>query len=725
MATFLGLEASGRTRQSVSTEGQAPKPPTPVVENCVSWKLISAAAVIHCTLLSVIIIIAFAKGASNLLASCLIVLLLTSVTMTCVQIRYSSQILLYVGSIIYIIALLGTDLAQAAAGYLRTWPLAIFIIDLHIIMELPSIMCASLVTIISVWILLDACEVSWGMGMYSMPDTNGNSIPLPLLWGVSILYIASISTSALVRHKKAIVNTTTTSSVLTVINIISTAVDTDSLSEVHERIGAFDLSSEFESAFSNLIFTLETYRSFLPQQFVRSVAANKDPDNVDSVGSPIMISINRNESTNGSEPFRLRMSRVSIAQQGLRKTRMSMLVTNFGSSLALESNQLDGMLENYLAHCMSKVIDQRGIIDHLLGDRIIASFNSSLRCLHHAKHAVATAKAIVDIADITSVLDPQQDGSLTPSGNPLASSRRGKLSASSQGTGSENCTAGSQESLADLEFAGLEVSQCSRCPSPILINVGVAGGTALCGYMGTDSFRRHNIIGGLPLWVSVIERLGKSWGVYILCDSFVESDVCNDHELRIRLERCIFPKRGSSDPAYLWEVIRECDLHESMSEFSQQTRSTGTNPEEWMYEIDKASRSRAWEAYNKACKLYFKAEADAALKVLAGANYRSVSTQKLEEMIRGSDAIMVPIINLTNMYEPKMTAVNGTRKLRKAAAASRRQLLPASPEQRFDLSSAPASDLLVIDNTDYGSPSIETDELTMSGRLALSTNAHF
>eukprot|EP01062_Namystynia_karyoxenos_P013915 TRINITY_DN149_c1_g1_i2.p1 TRINITY_DN149_c1_g1~~TRINITY_DN149_c1_g1_i2.p1 ORF type:complete len:787 (+),score=172.53 TRINITY_DN149_c1_g1_i2:99-2459(+) len=140
-------------------------------------------------------------------------------------------------------------------------------------------------------------------------------------------------------------------------------------------------------------------------------------------------------------------------------------------------------------------------------------------------------------------------------------------------------------------------------PIGVLHSTAAVGcGRALCGDFGSAAAQRFMVIGGVGAFVVAAERAAAAWGVGVLVDAAVHSDVEPFWSCRLRKRVC-FPKLSSKRIA-LWQVVED--------------RMGDQSGDEWMYELESA-RPNPWRGYNAAVETWCTQGAEQALGVVTRA----------------------------------------------------------------------------------------------------------
>ncbi|KAJ9464576.1 Adenylate cyclase 1 [Diplonema papillatum] len=202
------------------------------------------------------------------------------------------------------------------------------------------------------------------------------------------------------------------------------------------------------------------------------------------------------------------------ARTGVELTRKSVtiLTLDVKNSLGLFSKTtrpaaFEDMQRILLSVSLRTVNESKGIVESFMGDHITASWNASRNCVSQRALAVAAATTI-------------------------------------------------ESSVGEFKHR---------------VHIGISSGDAVCGNTGTESLLRYNIIGSVFTLAHELTRAAKDWDIKVLIDSRVQRDVAASHYTSVVLERVLFPKRGTTEPLILWEVLGA---------------NTGAIGEEWMYVVE-------------------------------------------------------------------------------------------------------------------------------------------
>ena len=134
---------------------------------------------------------------------------------------------------------------------------------------------------------------------------------------------------------------------------------------------------------------------------------------------------------------------------------------------------------------------------------------------------------------------------------------------------------------------------------PDKVNFGIASGKAECGALGTTDLKRYSIVSGIHNWAYAVERAGRSLGVDIVCDSATRAEASYVLPIKANVQRVRLPKRGTSEPAILWEILVSVNqkVHNPLH-----SNGLGSNSE-WMYEIQ-SDFMQSLELYNRVVVAY-------------------------------------------------------------------------------------------------------------------------
>eukprot|EP01062_Namystynia_karyoxenos_P083968 TRINITY_DN9786_c0_g1_i1.p1 TRINITY_DN9786_c0_g1~~TRINITY_DN9786_c0_g1_i1.p1 ORF type:complete len:676 (+),score=137.06 TRINITY_DN9786_c0_g1_i1:73-2028(+) len=123
-------------------------------------------------------------------------------------------------------------------------------------------------------------------------------------------------------------------------------------------------------------------------------------------------------------------------------------------------------------------------------------------------------------------------------------------------------------------------------------------GRALCGDFGSVAAQRFMVIGGVSSFAVAAERAAAAWGIGALIDTAVHSDAEQFWSCRLR-KMVSFPKLQRGSLVGLWEVVAE-------------RLPQGGEPDEWMYQLDRAEPN-PWAPYNAVLQKWYDGTAPEAL----------------------------------------------------------------------------------------------------------------
>ena len=438
------------------------------------------------------------------------------------------------------------------------WPLLVLIIDMLLVMQVPTRYSLGLVCVIVMWLLLLGVEEGFRFGLFDipgLPPQEGKygrldlfeekvvckTLPCPVAFpslnltaAVSVFVIDFIVTRGFAREvlKEQASMERTINTVQEIASLLA-RYDVEKVAELLEE-HRDELPQGMTVALRALEKNLRLYKAYLPKTCL-----------LESEGSEVECSedvaidqdcVERNSSSTSS----LCVRHVALV---LTSVKATLLTVNIKDTLRLveqDSAHFSSFFTTLLLKTLKATDAHRGMVDVFIGDRVHCSFNTSRQCANHATSALHTATML---------------------------------------------------------FRGLKLSQ---------VNIGVATGKVLRGDMGCEVMRRFSMVGTLVRDVHGMERAGRILGCDVLCNRLCFSDAECEHEMR--LIPCKVEVSATSDTP---EMVSELLLDNRQSDHNKLLDSgpSASPTEEWMYQIGKNSE---WENYNTTVRKYLKGDVSAA-----------------------------------------------------------------------------------------------------------------
>ena len=524
-----------------------------------------AACVAWCaTVLAVLANFDSQRSIPIILAGALVLLLALSIAICAVLCRVPLTTRVVVGTLYMMTcALLMWDLSGRTI-FIEQWPMLVLVIDMLLVMQVPTRYSQGLVCFIVLWLLLLGVEESFRFGLFDIPglaEQEGDfgrlyylkekfdcetppcpvKFPSPtLLTAISVFSIDFIVTRGFARQvlKEQASMERTINRVQEIASLLA-RYDVEKVAELLEE-HEHELPEGMTVALRALEKNLRSYKAYLPQTclFVDEDSEVECAEDVSTEGAEQdcaeQTASSESSSTNGTLP-------AAIARHvalGLTSVKATLLTVNIKDTLRLveqDSAHFSSFFTTLLLKTLQATESYRGMVDVFVGDRVHCSFNTSRQCANHATSALHTATMLL---------------------------------------------------------RGLKLSQ---------VNIGVATGKVLRGDMGCAVMRRFSMVGTLVRDVHGMERAGRILGCDVLCNRVCFSDAECEHEMR--LIPCKVEVSATSDTP---EVVAELILNTEEAE-----EETG----EWMYQIGK---NKKWENYNTAVRKYLKGDVSAAAVEEAG-----------------------------------------------------------------------------------------------------------
>ena len=436
---------------------------------------------------------------------------------------------------------------------LAQWPLLVLIIDMLLVMQVPTRYTLGLVCFIVLWLSLLGLEETFRFGLFELPGlapqegkygrlylsrerTDCSALPCPvpfpsptMLGAASVFVIDFIVTRGFARQvlKEQASMEQTIDAVQEIASLLA-GYDVEKVAELLEE-HEHELPQGMTVALRALEKNLRSYKAYLPLTCLLV-----DEDSEVECSEDGSVEQDRSEQTvvssrgSGGSTCSLNARNFSLVLSHAKATLLTVNIKDTVRLVEQDSAHFSSFFTTLLLKTLKATETRRGMVDVFVGDRVHCSFNTSRQCGNHATSALHTATMLL---------------------------------------------------------RGLKLSQ---------VNIGVATGKVLRGDMGCEVMRRFSMVGTLVRDVHGMERAGRILGCDVLCNRMCFSDAECEHEMR--LIPCKVEVSATSDTP---EVVAELLLNTPVSDLPVK---------EWMYQIGKS----AWENYNMTVRKYLKGDVSAA-----------------------------------------------------------------------------------------------------------------
>ena len=430
------------------------------------------------------------------------------------------------------------------------WPMLVLVIDMLLVMQVPTRYTLGLVCFIVMWLVLMSVEASFRFGLFDLPglpkqegeygrldyanrEFACEKLPCPmpflsptLFAPLSVFVLDFIVTRGFARQvlKEQASMERTINAVQEIASLLA-RYDVEKVAELLEE-HEHELPVGMTVALRALEKNLRSYKAYLPQTCLLGDETEGEDESSEHTSETQALSSCSGTSSSIHEAV------VRHIALGLTSVKATLLTVNIKDTLRLveqDSAHFSSFFTTLLLKTLKATESYRGMVDVFVGDRVHCSFNTSRQCVNHATSALHTATML---------------------------------------------------------FRGLKLSQ---------VNIGVATGKVLRGDMGCEVMRRFSMVGTLVRDVHGMERAGRILGCDVLCNRLCFSDAECEHELR--LIPCKVEVSATSDTP---EVVAELLLDNEQADHAT---------EEWMYQIGKNSD---WDQYNTTVQKYLKGDVPAA-----------------------------------------------------------------------------------------------------------------
>ena len=450
-----------------------------------------------------------------------------------------------------------SDLTNRVKGE-TMWAPLVLIVDLLLVMEVPTRYTVVFVAGVTVWLCAVASEEMFRFGLFDLPGLlpqhgvhgrwelhrkQGECTELPcardsglLVSSLAVFLIDFIATRGfardILREQKSMERT------INAVQEIASLLAGYDVEEVAELLEAHEheLPEGMTTALRSLEQNLRVYKAYLPQtclSFERRATEACELHEVSFRTGTTDASLSSVSSGGGR--------RKTLVQQtlDLSFTNATLLTLNIKDTLhRLEEDRarFSDLFTTLLQKTLQATEVRRGMVDVFVGDRIHCSFNTSKQCAPHATSALHAATLLLRCDDIA----PH-------------------------------------------------------------VNMGVATGRVLRGDMGCEVMRRFSMVGTLVHDVNVLERAGRVLGCNVLCNRLCFSDGECEHDLRL------VPCKVEVGESRVEVVAELVVLKEAVAHRQE---------EEWMYMLQ---GNKQCDEYNTAVRGYLRGNVSASQAAAAAA----------------------------------------------------------------------------------------------------------
>eukprot|EP01064_Diplonema_japonicum_P001779 TRINITY_DN11197_c2_g1_i1.p1 TRINITY_DN11197_c2_g1~~TRINITY_DN11197_c2_g1_i1.p1 ORF type:complete len:613 (+),score=71.74 TRINITY_DN11197_c2_g1_i1:27-1841(+) len=439
--------------------------------------------------------------------------------------RKLSQCQAEVSVVFTIIALFCADLYWASLGH-RLLPQLIITVNFLVVCGRRGFTCDIAVVLITVWLCVTGIEDVLRFGLYDLPGTAGTNdrnevficsgdypckrtvgfttVSVSMFWVLFMygyyftrIYTAQAEKDTILIHAS-----------IQAAKKIAVSLSEFNLDEAEATLtGEEDLPSELRECFYMILGSLRGYRPYLPQScLLLKTIHDNSCDEEDITTTATVSAMARTPSTTK----RTITSNVALSLRSVGSLSTNPLVQSNRSIVDLKKKTVSVIVTNL-----------RGTLESLEDSFVVFS----------RVHSNMTSNAMSIFIKYKGILETFIGDSLTASFNAIKACVNHK-------------TAAVQSALL------LKESMKDN-----LIHIGVTTGVASCGDLGCEGMRRFSTIGRVAAWGHTLQRIGREINKPILCDNSVKLDVCMMFQVKVILQMVVYPKRGSTAPAFLWEII--------------------------------------------------------------------------------------------------------------------------------------------------------------------------
>ena len=419
----------------------------------------------------------------------------------------------YVG--LLLISLIVIDSELLVLGEYRVWSVAILILDTCLLLRLHTFVSLGIVSAMLLWLAISALEKTYRIGIAQLPGMPseseranslkclqfGDTFPCKKSFLSSSAMFVGYSFTFLIDYylTRGFANNVkqqqaNTQQCIDITSCIATSLYNFDLDAARHSLKQATMMPEgLHIALEGLLNNLTLYRPYLPQSCFPMVVDEVDGLNRSNSFHPTGL-LNTSIRTNSTADD---VTDVIIPKKLCRYINITVSVINVQGSLTLIKENSKHFAENFCSlvdAAVTRSKENRGILDIILGDHIMLSYNAVKGCSTHTTASVNTCVAVIQ----------------------------------------------------DMKTSELKIN--SSCASSF----------AVVGDLGNGENRRFCTMGEVSVFIYGIERVGRDLGIPLLTCSRVRSDAGIVHDTRLIPKKFKFYRESFNNTdgvVLLWEII--------------------------------------------------------------------------------------------------------------------------------------------------------------------------
>ena len=526
--------------------------------------------------------------------------------------------------------LIGYDMTLRTVASTPVWSAFVLLADLSLVIGLGRRFATGLTAVAAVWIIVITLESVLRVGLYNLPGSapdwrrweqilpyvscthppcpaNAGAAAAEMNFSIAVLLIDFAATRGFAESaEKEKASMGRTIETVEAIAQLLAGYDVDTVAEMLQEAEAEGrLPAAMHEALRRLEENLRAYRPYLPKSCLPAQDCDNDAQDVMSQLSLSGRSASFHTDSTGSERVEVHATATAAAKLlgALKTVRATMVVVNTRNALPClgqDPHTFTSFFNMLLTNTMSAVESRRGLVDMFIGDRILASFNTSRPCLVHGTAAVGAVQDVV---------------------RAVRSNATRRVSNTECDSAAGACAA--QNSVDPLSNENND----GNSEGPLRVNIGAASGRVLCGDTGYLEMRRFSLLGVLPLMACGMERAARAFGLDVVCNTTLQQDAVHEHVLLLVPRLVRFVKQSVSGGVCVRNAVfgtdekdnGTCRVHELLVH-AEGADTSILREGEWMYHIGAAAAE--WEPYNAAMHTFLSTHNMQEAAELAGEHHK-------------------------------------------------------------------------------------------------------
>eukprot|EP01061_Rhynchopus_euleeides_P018089 TRINITY_DN2991_c1_g1_i7.p1 TRINITY_DN2991_c1_g1~~TRINITY_DN2991_c1_g1_i7.p1 ORF type:complete len:614 (+),score=144.25 TRINITY_DN2991_c1_g1_i7:217-1842(+) len=407
------------------------------------------------------------------------------------------------------ISVILNDYNVRCLGSRPVWPVFVLLADLSLVIGLGRWFATGLIAVATLWVVVATLEQLYRFGLFDLPGSapdwyrwelardhvrctdppctfqvNKSIIEASASLVVLLVDFAATRSFADTAEKEQAAMAHTIKTVEAIAKLLA-GYDVDTVAEMLQEAEAEGrLPAAMHEALHRLEQNLRAYRPYLPKSCLPAQDCDNDAQDVMS-----QLSLSGRSSSSHTAGTGEDIQDVHGAAKllgALKTVRATMVVVNTRNALPClgqDPHTFTSFFNMLLTNTMSAVESRRGLVDMFIGDRILASFNTSRPCLVHGTAAVGAVQDVV---------------------RAVRSNATRRVSNTECDSGAGACAA--QNIVKPLSNENND----GNSEGPLRVNIGAASGRVLCGDTGCLEMRRFSLLGVLPLMACGMERAARA-----------------------------------------------------------------------------------------------------------------------------------------------------------------------------------------------------------------------